>query len=99
MKTLAAALVDMASFPFDDLDKSIFEGPTLFIRGSRSPYVNDSTIPSIERFFPKFQMRDVPAGHWVMAENPEAFKQGIYAQRPAPLVRQLTIIAVIEFLH
>lgn len=77
METLAAALADMAGFPFGDSDMLTYQGPTLFIRGSRSHYVKDSTISSIERFFPKFQLRNVAAGHWVMAENPEAFKQGI----------------------
>jgi pimeloyl-ACP methyl ester carboxylesterase len=84
VKTLAVSLAHMAGFPFGDLDPSTFEGPTLFIRGTRSQYVNDSTIPSIERFFPNFQLRDVTAGHWVMAENPEAFKQGIYPRYSGP---------------
>ncbi|KAK2765888.1 hypothetical protein FQN54_007403 [Arachnomyces sp. PD_36] len=75
VKTLAAALVDMAGFPFSEQDGLTYEGPALFIRGSRSHYVKDSTLPSIQRFFPNYQLRDVSAGHWVMAENPEAFKR------------------------
>lgn len=100
MEKLAAALTDMAGFPFKDLDKSTYEGPSLFIRGSRSHYVNDSTLSSIERFFPKFQLRDVAAGHWVMAENPDAFKQGIYLHDTVRhLVRILTVTVVTEFLN
>jgi pimeloyl-ACP methyl ester carboxylesterase len=66
----------MAGFPCKDVDRT-FNGPTLFIRGSNSHYVSDATLPSIQRFFPNFKLTDVEAGHWVMAENPEAFKQGI----------------------
>jgi pimeloyl-ACP methyl ester carboxylesterase len=85
VKTLADSLAYMAGFPFSDLARSTFEGPTLFVRGSRSHYVKDSTLSSIEQFFPKFQLRDVAAGHWVMAENPEAFKKGIYTRYSGPL--------------
>jgi hypothetical protein len=33
-------------------------------------------IPLIGQFFPLFELVDVEAGHWVISEKPEAFKDG-----------------------
>lgn len=73
---LANALDNMADFPFKNPDEARFSKPTLFIRGTKSHYVPDETIPIIGRFFPLFKMKDVEAGHWVISENPEGFRQG-----------------------
>jgi hypothetical protein len=35
-------------------------------------------IPIIGQFFPKFELADVEAGHWVISENPEGFRDGEY---------------------
>jgi len=66
----------MADFPFTDPEKVQFKKPALFIRGTKSHYVSDETLPIIGRFFPKFQLVDVDGGHWVISENPEAFRRG-----------------------
>ncbi|KAI9700461.1 MAG: hypothetical protein M1836_002476 [Candelina mexicana] len=76
IQTLATSLDNMADFPFKDPDKACFGKPTLFIRGTRSHYVADDTIPLIGRFFPRFELKDIDSGHWVISENPEAFRQG-----------------------
>lgn len=76
IKTLAAALDNMADFPFKDPEEARFEGPTLFVRGTKSHYVADETLPIIGRFFPKFEVRDVESGHWVISEKPEEFRRG-----------------------
>lgn len=52
-----------------------FKKPTLFIRGKYSKYVTDEMIPLIGRFFPRFQIKDIDAGHWVQAEKPAEFKE------------------------
>ncbi|MEM6297241.1 MAG: alpha/beta fold hydrolase, partial [Bacteroidota bacterium] len=44
---------------------------TLFIRGSRSNYVLDESLPKIEALFPNYQLETLEAGHWVHAEKPE----------------------------
>lgn len=67
----------MADFPFRDPDESRFEGPTLVVRGTRSHYVADETLPLIGRFFPKFELLSLDSGHWVMAERFEEFRQGV----------------------
>ncbi|MBT8320550.1 MAG: alpha/beta fold hydrolase [Eudoraea sp.] len=53
-----------------------YNGPVLFLRGSRSEYVADSDLPLIRNHFPKAQMETVDdAGHWLHAENPQQFIQ------------------------
>ena len=76
IRTLAASLDNMAGFPFTDPDEARFEGPALFIRGTKSHYCSDDVLPVIGRFFPLFELRDIEAGHWVISENPEAFRSG-----------------------
>lgn len=72
---LARSLDDMADFPFANPEENRFEKPALFVRGTKSHYVSDETIPIIGRFFPRFELVDVKAGHWVISENPEHFKR------------------------
>ncbi|WP_080241014.1 alpha/beta fold hydrolase [Spirosoma rigui] len=48
--------------------------PTLFIRGSESPYIVDEDIPTIKRIFPNAQVATIEgAGHWIQAEKPAEF--------------------------
>ena len=52
----------------------IITDPTLFIRGSESPYILDEDIPVIKRIFPNAQIETISgAGHWVQAEKPVEF--------------------------
>lgn len=76
LKYLASSLDKMGDFPFTDPDQTRFEGPTLMVRGTKSPYVADEMLPIVGRFFPKFELRDIEAGHWVISEKPEEFRQG-----------------------
>jgi len=49
-----------------------FNAPTLFIRGSKSGYVQDDDIELISILFPQATVETVDgAGHWVHAERPE----------------------------
>ena len=48
--------------------------PVLFVRGQKSNYVLDADIPAIMKWFPNATIDTVAgAGHWVQAEQPEAF--------------------------
>lgn len=52
----------------------IVTDPTLFIRGSESPYILDEDIPTIKRIFPNAQIETIQgSGHWVQAEKPLEF--------------------------
>ncbi|KAL4782481.1 Alpha/Beta hydrolase protein [Aspergillus varians] len=77
LATLGAALRDMGDFPFPTPGSVQYAGPTLIIRGTRSPYVSDDSFPAIKAFFPDSRVADVEAGHWLISENPEAFRQTV----------------------
>lgn len=76
IKTLASSLSKMGDFPFKNPDEAQYKGPTLFVRGTNSHYVADEFLPVIGRFFPKFIIREIDCGHWVISEQPEAFRHG-----------------------
>lgn len=43
-----------------------FEGPSLFVRGGKSDYLNDSDQVGIHQLFPAARIETIPeAGHWV----------------------------------
>lgn len=50
-----------------------FDGPTLFIGGSKSDYLKPADKPEIEKLFPQSTMEFLDAGHWVHAEKSEEF--------------------------
>lgn len=66
----------MGDFPFKNPDEVRCNKPALFIRGTQSRYVPDEALPIIGRFFPKFRLVDVDAGHWLISEQPEEFRRG-----------------------
>ncbi|MCB0618684.1 MAG: alpha/beta fold hydrolase [Saprospiraceae bacterium] len=56
-----------------------FEGPALFIRGSRSNYIEDGDWPAILELFPRAELATVPqAGHWVHADAPELLLERVH---------------------
>jgi pimeloyl-ACP methyl ester carboxylesterase len=77
LDTLAKALDNLGDFPYKDPNEVRFEKPALFVRGTTSKYVPDEVLPLIGQFFPRFEHIDIEAGHWVVSENPEAFRQAV----------------------
>jgi hypothetical protein len=73
---LGKALDHMGDFPFKDPSQVRFNKPALFVRGTKSKYVPDEVLPLVGQFFPRFELVDIDAGHWVISESPEAFRQG-----------------------
>src|SRR5262249_53080272 len=64
-------------FP-DPPSDSAFEGPKLFVAGTRSDYIRPEHEPEIQRLFPQARLiRIEGAGHWVHAEQPEAFLRAV----------------------
>lgn len=92
---LAAALDNMADFPFKNPDEARWSGPTLFVRGTKSHYVADETLPIIGRFFPRFELVDIESGHWVISEKPQDFKNGNHVDMLS-LVRTTLLIITIQ---
>ena len=73
LDTLETAMPALSDFP-DFPDDAAYEGPTLFVAGARSDYVQPEHRAAIRRLFPKaslVRLRD--AGHWIHAERPEEF--------------------------
>ncbi|PWY99000.1 alpha/beta-hydrolase [Testicularia cyperi] len=52
--------------------------PTLFIKGSRSKYVNRKNIPTNLAYFPNSKLVHMDTGHWCQAEKPNEFVQVIH---------------------
>ncbi|WP_209330931.1 alpha/beta fold hydrolase [Lunatimonas salinarum] len=50
-----------------------YDGPTLFMGGENSNYIQDKDRVDMERFFPEHHLIYIKkAGHWLHAEQPEA---------------------------
>ncbi|KAJ9118186.1 hypothetical protein QFC22_004090 [Naganishia vaughanmartiniae] len=54
-----------------------WSGPTLFIKGARSAYINHRNLPACRAFFPHMEMETLDAGHWVHAERPAEFVDAV----------------------
>jgi esterase len=53
---------------------AVYSGPALFVAGDRSDYVRPELEPAIRRLFPAAEIRRIEnAGHWLHAEQPDAF--------------------------
>lgn len=73
---LGRSLDNLGDFPYKNPNEVRYEKPALFVRGTESKYVPDEVLPLIGQFFPRFQLVDIKAGHWLISEQPEAFRQG-----------------------
>lgn len=54
-----------------------FSGPTLVLRGANSYYVTDAMLPGLREVLPEARVVTLDAGHWLHAEQPEAFRQAV----------------------
>ena len=72
---------------WDDADARPYDGPTLFIAGGASPYVQPAHHDAIRALFPRAAIEVVPgAGHWIHAEKPRevlALSERFLAQHDA----------------
>jgi pimeloyl-ACP methyl ester carboxylesterase len=57
-----------------------FDGPTLFLSGATSDYVQRDHRPAIKTHFPAAKFAKIPgAGHWLHAEKPREFEAAVSA--------------------
>jgi pimeloyl-ACP methyl ester carboxylesterase len=56
------------------LEEGVFyDGPTLFLAGENSNYIQQSDLNDMEKFFPQYEVEFISgAGHWLHAEQPES---------------------------
>jgi len=53
-----------------------FDGPTLFVQGEKSRYIQSDDERRITKLFPHARIVSIPdAGHWVHAEQPDKFAE------------------------
>ena len=73
LKVLDASMADITGWPKPPADAR-YAGPTLFVRGGDSDYVQSSHEPDIKALFPKVEFEKIAeAGHWLHAERPKKF--------------------------
>ncbi|KAH9945411.1 alpha/beta-hydrolase [Epithele typhae] len=70
---LGRSIPELGGFPYTPGERT-FEKPTLFIKGSRSKYINRHNVGLAEELFPNMTMKELPTGHWVHSEKPNEFK-------------------------
>ena len=52
--------------------------PATFIAGANSAYIQEADFQDIQKIFPQSELVTIPnAGHWVHAEQPQAFLDAI----------------------
>jgi pimeloyl-ACP methyl ester carboxylesterase len=57
---------------------TVYSGPALFVAGAGSNYIQPEHEPGIQRLFPRAQITRIQgAGHWVHAEQPQAFLDAV----------------------
>jgi len=73
LAALDAGMDEIADFPTPDHHQS-YPGPTLFVAGTNSDYIQAHHATDITRMFPKADITHIPGvGHWLHAEAPEVF--------------------------
>ncbi|MFI7064699.1 alpha/beta fold hydrolase [Kribbella sp. NPDC050124] len=73
LPVIEAALPAISGWP-DEAEGRRYDGPTLFIYGGKSDYVQQDHRATIASYFPNVQYAEVPeAGHWVHAERLDDF--------------------------
>ncbi len=69
---LSEYIPHIGDFPYGPGEVS-WDGPTLFVKGKQSKYINRRNLPDCEAFFPKMKLEILDTGHWVHAERPGEF--------------------------
>lgn len=77
LAAIAAGMPAIEGFP---ADPGSYPGPTLVLAGERSDYIRPAHHDVFRTRFPRVRFATIPAaGHWVHAENPDAFLAAVDA--------------------
>ena len=60
---IGPAIEQMGWFPYAPGER-VWEGRTLFVKGSKSKYINRHNVQIAKKFFPSMRMEELDAGHW-----------------------------------
>lgn len=77
IETLSCYLVDIVADFKINTNYLTTPFPTLLIKGNKSSYVTDEGVQMAKRLFSQIEVVTIEAGHWVHAEQPEAFQTAI----------------------
>jgi len=76
LDVLSAEMPKIASFPEDVTGE--FRGPTLFLLGAESDYVDDAGRARAKELFPHARFAKITgAGHWLHADKPREFEENV----------------------
>lgn len=76
LDALSANMENILGFP--EMGSASFDGPTLFLSGAASDYVQRAHRERIKALFPAARFASIPgAGHWLHAEKPREFEAAI----------------------
>ena len=79
LEAIERQMPTLAAFPAVPAE-AVYRGPTLFVAGGHSDYLLPEHEPVIHRLFPQARIARIPdAGHWVHAEQPQAFLEIVEA--------------------
>ncbi len=74
LELLGQHMDELAGWPAEGLGEATYDGPVLWIGGTRSDYVSPEHAPEMDRRFPRNRRVMIKgAGHWVHSEQPEVF--------------------------
>ncbi|MEM9044757.1 MAG: alpha/beta fold hydrolase [Pseudomonadota bacterium] len=77
LAALKESLPDLMAWP-GAWPETAYEGPTLFLHGGASDYVLEEMHPRIRALFPDVAFEALAgAGHWLHAEQPDAFLKSV----------------------
>ncbi len=86
LREIADGMADIEGWPAG-LDRTGYGGPALFIRGGLSDYVAQDGLAAIAAWFPHAELVTLPqAGHWLHADQPDAFAAAVATFLQAPVV-------------
>ncbi|EME31154.1 Alpha/beta hydrolase domain-containing protein 11 [Galdieria sulphuraria] len=74
LHSLVDSMEAMLSFPSIPAER-VFRGPTLFVRGENSPYIQPNIHETtIRKYFVNAVIKTIPhTGHWLISEEPDQF--------------------------
>lgn len=75
MSEIVESMGNIENWPYVP-EGHVYDGPTLFLRGSESPYIGPEHEPVMARLFPMHRLETIQGvGHWLHAENPKRFSE------------------------
>jgi len=74
LNILNECLLDLGDFPYEPLQRQ-WEGPSMFVKGAKSKYINNGNLTLAKEFFPDMKLETLDTSHWVHSEAPNEFKK------------------------